>query len=98
MPEHNEELRAWLKDCAAKVADVNIFVSLFQGDADFKWATEMGFALAYDKPIYLLIKRGTPIPANIKKVATAIEFFDSADDVGDATKRLLAAFKPKEDQ
>ena len=62
---------------------------------NYKTGTEslLQFALAMmlDKPILLLVKRGTTIPQNVRKVAQRIEFFDEGnpDSLADASKRLL---------
>lgn len=53
------------------------------------WA-QLGYAVATDKPILLLVKKGTPIPENLRKVARRIVEFASEEDIEIAGRRLLA--------
>jgi hypothetical protein len=57
------------------------------------WA-QVGYALLMDKPIRLLVKEGTPIPAALRRAADRIETFVSVEDMELATKRLLADEAP----
>lgn len=50
---------------------------------------DLGIAMLADKPIVLLVKRGTVLSENIKKVAKAIEYFETPDDISEAGRRLM---------
>jgi hypothetical protein len=54
---------------------------------------QLGMAVVLDKPIYLIVKRGTPIPKNVRRLAYAIEEFDSLDDIGLTTQKLIAGIE-----
>ena len=56
------------------------------------WA-QLGYAVMKDKPIYLLVRAGTPIPANLQKCAVAMEVFVSEEDLELAMARLLARMR-----
>ena len=86
LPEYTEHL-------VKKMSESAVCVSLFTDN--YKEGTEslLQFAVAMmlDKPIYLLVPRGTAIPRNVQKVAQGMEYFDlgNPDSLADATKRLL---------
>jgi hypothetical protein len=52
------------------------------------WA-QLGYAVMIDKPILLLMKKDTPIPENLRRLARCIETFESEEDIEFATKRLM---------
>ena len=52
------------------------------------WA-QLGLAVALDKPIYLLVKEGTVINENFRRLAKRIEFFRADEDLALAARRLL---------
>lgn len=47
---------------------------------------QLGYAMLLDKPIVIVAPHGSRIPANVQRVARAIEFFDHGD-----TESLRAA-------
>lgn len=51
---------------------------------------QLGLAIVLDKPMYILALDGVEIPENIRRLARHIEPVASLDDVGLATRRLLA--------
>lgn len=84
-------LRAAVSRTFDKVAGSAAFVALFTEayQRDPTALMELGMALVLDKPVYLLVQAGTPIPDNLRRLARAIEAFSAADDVELATRRLL---------
>lgn len=51
---------------------------------------EIGMAVVLDKPLYLLVKAGTPLPDNLRRMARGVEEFASTEDLEFATNRLMA--------
>jgi hypothetical protein len=53
----------------------------------------LGAALIYDKPIIIVAARGAVIPANLHRVATAVEYYDVENPraMQQATSRALQA-------
>jgi hypothetical protein len=43
-----------------------------EGEADVKFAVELGMALMLDKPIVLLVHSGVPVPARLARAADEI--------------------------
>lgn len=94
----------WLKQVAEmngkKIRDCPLYMSLVTENflKDPKCALELGLALLMDKPIALIVIKGTKIPENLKKVAKAIEVFDPDDDQGmqRAAKALMDKLGIKE--
>lgn len=94
-----DELRfkKWFKDIVAdsgaKIENSDCFMSLFTPNykQSPQCALELGIAIMLDKPIALLVSKGTTVPAVLERIATAIEFCDSDDpeEFHQATKRLL---------
>ena len=86
-------LPEYVEHVAKKMEQSAVCLSLFTDN--YKEGTEslLQFAVAMmlDKPIYLLVKRGTKIPKHVMKVAEKIEFFDEGnpDSLAEATKRLF---------
>jgi hypothetical protein len=56
------------------------------------WA-QLGYAVMKDKPIALLIQRGTAIPENLRRLAQHIEEFGSDEDMELAAQRLTEFVK-----
>jgi hypothetical protein len=74
-----EERAAWddfvahfRKDAAGKIAGSQFFVSIFKGEWDVKFCTELGTAIMMDKPIVLLVHPGEEIPVKLLTVADGI--------------------------
>jgi hypothetical protein len=76
-----------------KMKDSVIFLAIY--DSSYidnpACAFQLGLAVALDKPMYLLIREGTPVPSNLKKVAKKIVFFSgsSEDEVKKAASELF---------
>lgn len=88
-------LRAAVSRTFDKVSESAAFISLFTEayQRDPKALMEFGMAIVLDKPVYLLVQTGTPIPDNVFRLARAIEYFDAEDDVELATRRLIQRFE-----
>ena len=90
----------WMRDIAKqsgeKIIDSELYISIFTKDFmdNPQCCLELGIAMMLDKPITLLVKEGTIIPENIKKVAMAVEFFKGPDDIGPASERLMQKVFP----
>lgn len=52
---------------------------------------QMGLAVYLDKPIILLVPKGSTVPGNLRAMATAVEEFDPADEstLNAAVERLV---------
>lgn len=71
----------------------DIFTSLWTGKTDPIFFMQMGIAMYLDKPIYLLVVRGTKIPENLRKVARRMIYVDPNDEksMQQATEELAKA-------
>jgi nucleoside 2-deoxyribosyltransferase len=101
MPESREwwkdpEAQAYLADAQRnllpKVHKARVTLALWSGSVDAKNALELGFMVALDKPIILLVTPGTKVPRKLALVADEIV---ECDDPRDPTvqERLAAAMK-----
>ena len=54
---------------------------------------QIGYALMKDKPIGLLVIEGAKVSEMLKKVAFAIEYVKTPDDVQDAVKRIITKYE-----
>lgn len=79
---------------AKKMDSSAVCISLFTDDYKKGADSLLQFAIALmmDKPILLLVKKGTVIPKKVQQVADRIEFFETPDDLYGATKRLFDGF------
>lgn len=92
-------LKRWFREVSEKsgkrIEESDAFVSIFTTNYEQnpQCALELGIAIMLDKPIYLLVEKGTPIPSNLKKVANGIEFCDRDDPDGirKASNRLAVS-------
>lgn len=75
------------------VADSSVFLSLFTENykRDPTALVQLVFALMLEKPIYLLVPRGVPIPKGMRRVVDGIEEWDLGvqESLERATMRLL---------
>ena len=76
---------------AEKLLQSKIYMALVTKNflKDERCALEIGLAVLLDKPIYLVVKEGTSIPENLKKIAQKIEYYRGPDDIGLAAKKLF---------
>jgi hypothetical protein len=75
------------------VADSSVFLSLFTENykRDPTALVQLVFALMLDKPIYLLVPRGVPVPKGMRRLADGIEEWDLGvqESLERATARLI---------
>ncbi len=78
-----------------KLDACDVFLSIvtehYLRDADA--LLQLGMAVALDKPIYLLVREGTVLPENFRRLARGIETWKTAEDMELAAKRLLERAK-----
>lgn len=81
-----------------KLSSSQVYLALITNNflKDSKCATEIGLAVLLDKPIILVVKEGTKLPENLKKVAKKIEYFKGPDDIGLVTKKVIETIKEEE--
>lgn len=104
-PWQNPQARRWarsvLDDMLPKLRDSAVSVSLVPqhpDEGDVKFAVEFGFTLMLDKPVILMVRPGTVVPAKMLAVADAIVEYDP-DDVEaaqDALQDALVEILPEE--
>lgn len=83
------DTEAWmahvLDEVVPKLEDSDATVSLVpEGETDIKFAVELGLSIMMDKPIILVIRPGTPVPAKLAKVADGIVEGDTSTVMGRA--------------
>jgi hypothetical protein len=88
----NDYYRRVVARTFAKVESCGAFLSIVSRalNKDPQALLEIGMGVVLDKPIYLLVRRGDPVPENLRRLARAVEEFDSPEDLEFATKRLMA--------
>lgn len=97
--DRDAELLAWAKTATRGLPESSIFLQLFNEKfrsdplSEPAAVIQLGLAVLLDKPILLLVPKGARLPANLRRLATAIEEFDPTDNgsIFEATKRLLKA-------
>ncbi len=91
-PEQQAWLRASVRRNLGRLQESAIFLAVFTTnfEEDAEAVMQFGLAVLLDKPIYLLVKEGTALNANVRRLARGIEAYRSLDDVGLAGQRLLA--------
>ena len=95
MSDREEYLRRAVSRTFDKVQGSNVFLALFTAayQRDPQALMQLGMAVVLDKPLLLLVDGDTPIPENVRRLARAIEVYQSLDDLGLATERLLKKAK-----
>lgn len=74
------------------ISKSDVFVSLVTENylkGDCKCALEIGLAILLNKPIRLLVKEGTCVPDNLKKVAEKIAYYKSEEDIAIVGEKLI---------
>lgn len=90
--------KRWLQRVAEgsgkRIEQSNVFLSIVTASyqREPQCALELGIAVMLDKPIYLIVPKGTKVSENLRRLARGLEFFDPDDpeDMHRAAKRLLA--------
>ena len=80
-----------MRDLIYKIKSSVFFLSIFDDPckADVDVLIQFAYAIMLDKPIYMLVKEGSKLPENIRRLARGIEVFASPEDVTLAGKRLI---------
>lgn len=96
-PWDDPQARRWSRDVLTnmvpKLRESAISLSLVPTDpseGDVKFAVEFGFSIMLDKPIILMVRPGTVVPAKMLAVADEIVEYDPDDQAG-TQQRLEAA-------
>jgi hypothetical protein len=92
---HEEYLRKAAEGTFEKLSESAVFIALFTKAYMESPITllQLGMAVVLDKPILLVVKRGTSIPDNVRRLARAIEEYDTDDDFQFAAERLAKRIK-----
>lgn len=90
-PKEKEQLGKYVEKAAEILGQSHVFLTVFTDHYKESADALLQFAIAVmlDKPIYLLVKEGTDIPAKVRCLADGLEFFRDQSDVYAATQRLL---------
>ncbi len=101
--ENMEEAREWARKVVErsgqKINESGSFCSIVTDSYlnDPLCATQFGMALFMDKPIVLMVKVGTKIPARLEKIADGIIYFHDEHDLKNASERFRAILDKIED-
>ena len=91
----DQEFEAWAQGAVRgtldKLQDSAVFLGIMTTnfEKDALAVLQFGLAVLIDKPIYLVVKKGTYLPENVKRLARGIEEYIGPDDIGPTTKKLL---------
>lgn len=88
----------WAKRATKGLDDSAVMLGIWNQDAKGKgprlaFELQIGHCLCEGKPILLVCEEGTVLPAKLRAVATAVEFFNPLieESMHQAVKRALAA-------
>lgn len=93
------ELAKWVERTAQMMDRSKICLTIFTENYKngIDSLLQLSLAMMLDKPIYLLVPEGVKVPEHVKKIASAIEFYQRGNrpsmDAG--LSRLLATAKEK---
>lgn len=81
------------RDAVQKIDESAFVVSLMpsSGEADVKYAVELGLAIMLDKPILVVAQPGSRVPARLRRVADEVVVADVDVDAG--RQKVLAAIQ-----
>lgn len=96
--DNDPDFKAWAAEVhqglVPKIASSGAVVSLVpDGEADIKFALELGLSLMMDKPIILAVDRGRRVPDKLVKVADAIVEIDLKGDPAKSQEAVTAALQ-----
>lgn len=97
VPMSRKDRDRWLREAVRRnlppMRESAMFLALFTEnyEKDATAVLQFGLAVLLDKPIYLVMPRGTHLPENLRRIAKGIGEYDSIEDCGAVTKRLLEA-------
>lgn len=93
------DVKAYLDDAEKEMLPMMeksaLTLCIFPGKVDIKLCVEIGAAILFDKPIIVVVTGDKPVPANLKRVASAIVQCDDMKDeaarakIDDAISRVL---------
>ena len=93
------ELEKYVSETADKMGDSAICLSLFTDNYKKGIDSLLQFAISImlNKPLFLLVKRGTVVPEKVKLLADEIEYYDEHDRASfeAATKKLFKLAQEK---
>lgn len=81
-PEMQEFLQHYKHNVLPKVKESAVTIALWSGEIDPKQAIELGYMVALDKPIVLLVEKGCHVPEKLARIADVYMEYDG--DVGPA--------------
>jgi hypothetical protein len=83
--------KEYLRKTHEKIEASAVFLSLFTESykEDPTALVQLVFAMMLEKPIYLLVQKGTKVPKAFEKICDGIEYFETKEDVTKATAKLL---------
>lgn len=76
----DEMFRRFEREVMPQIKNSAITISICASDPDAKQCLELGAAILFDKPIVLFVPAGQTIPANLRRVASAIVEGDLLDE------------------
>ena len=84
---HDPDFKAWAADVhenlLPKLNASAFTVSLVpEGEADVKYAVELGLSIMLDKPIVLVATEGQPLPERLLRVADKVIYADFKTETG----------------
>jgi hypothetical protein len=86
-PKMKAYLRHAKEEMFPKLKGSALSITILKGDPDPKLCLELGAAILFDKPlIILVVDPEMPVPANLKRCASAIVYGNPSDD---ATQKRL---------
>lgn len=99
----NPEFKEWAERVKAHMlpalSESALNVSLVPtGDADVKFAVELGFSIMMDKPIIAIVQPGTKVPAKLALVADRIVEADIPADMAKVQEAITTAMAEIEAQ
>jgi hypothetical protein len=97
--ELTKDEQEWLEAAAKRNGDIikesKVFFSLFTEnyEKDPLCILQFGIAILLDKPIYLLVPRGTHLSGNMMRLARGFEYYEAGndEDLKAATARLVGS-------
>jgi hypothetical protein len=94
------ELEPWVEGMARNMGESATCLTLFTNNYAKGIDSLLQFAVAVmlDKPIYLMVERGTHLPEHVKKIAAAIEYCEPGDldSMKRASERLIHIAQQKD--
>lgn len=94
-----EDLCEYAEKMAKRMGESAVCLSLFTENykKGIDSLIQLVVAIMLDKPLYLLVEKGTVVPDKIKRIADGLEYVDmeNPDETFAATQRLLEKAKER---